>query len=197
MALKPKRHASKPQAMITNLPLIRSVAYDGVEIYPLVVKQVHKVWAGHVGSVEYQDLIGEALLAVSQARARFSPGRVKFSTFAFLRIKGAAQDLLRKELTYANRYEPSSHLKLIETAGTCSAFETLMHDRILFNQVIQVLETRLDELQAVVLVRTYLEDAKDCEIAEELQLRPSQVPTLREKGLEEIRRHLRIATKDR
>lgn len=178
--------------MVTNLPLIQNLEFEGRNIYPLVVRLVSKTWngQGRRGSLEYQDLIGEALLALLQAHRRFSRGSVKFSTFAYRRIQGAAQDLLRRETTYGNRFEPTTPHALIQKAGGADGLEQRAGTRKAFLQVIDILEGKLDSLEAVVLIRSFLEDRSDKEIAKEFHLSVQRVEELRSQGIHSIRRFL-------
>jgi RNA polymerase sigma factor (sigma-70 family) len=194
----PKKLRRKKSAPITNLPLIQEVVLQEGErdIYPLVVREVSKVWngSGRMGSIEYQDMIAEALLAICQGRKRYrEDSPVKFSTFIFPRLRGAAQDLMRKELSYQAHYEPTQTSHLIREAGGKDGLEADVDSRKRFLQVIHLLETRLDSRLAVVLIRSYLEDMRDRDIAAELKIPVSQVSHLREQAIHEIRRALLLA----
>lgn len=187
-----KKKKGGRKKMVTNLPLIKELQFEGRNIYPLVVRLVSKTWngQGRRGSLEYQDLIGEALLATLQAHNRFSRGSVKFSTFAYRRIQGAAQDLLRRETTYGNRFEPVSPHTLIQKAGGRDGLEQKTGVRKAFLQVIDILEGKLDSLEAVIVVRSFLEDRSDKEIAKEFHISIARVEELRSKALSTIRRFL-------
>lgn len=193
-AAKKKR---KERPMTTNLPLIKEVrilntATETADIYPLVVRQVSKVSGKSVGSAEYQDLIAESLLAVVQTHRRFRPGSgVKFTTFAFPRIRGAAQDLIRKELTYTKFYEPTDVITLADSVGS-SQMEEDTFSRLTFLRAIKLMETTLHPTLSLVLVRSFLEERKDGEIAEEIGVSRFRVGELREEALRNLRRHLRL-----
>lgn len=191
----------KQKKSITNLPTIREVRVQNTQdqttdIYPMVVKEVSKVSGKAVGSAEYQDLIAEALLAVVQSHARFKASSgVKFSTYVFPRIRGAAQDRIRKELTYTRFFEPTDVHALAESHGA-DGIESDISDRMTFLRVVELLEKRLHPTLSLVLVRSFLEEHKDREIAEELGVSRQRVEELRLEALKEMRRYLGLPEQD-
>lgn len=186
-----KREDSK--GMVTNLPNIRRVEFDGTNIYPLAVRQSNKIWngQGRLGSLEYQDLIGEVLLATAKGHTRFRrKNKVKFSTFIFRRMSGAALDAVRRELNYAGHFEPTDDEALVEAAGGSDGLESTVSDRQSFLAIIDILERKMAPRLSKVLVRSFLEDQPDSHIAKEIGCRPAEVPALRDAAIKEVRRLL-------
>ena len=156
-------------------------------ILPLVLQIVKKSFFGELGSIEYQDVVGEGLLAVSKAMSKFDAGRgIKLTTFAYRGIQGAVKDLLSREQRYGERYEPTESHKFHNIEGP-NHFEARMSNRLLFLQVVSVIETKLGEREALTLIRLYLEGAELEDVAKELRTTVKRVEGLRDAALLEVR----------
>lgn len=72
------------EEILSHLPLVKSVAF--------------RLFANLPSHVDFDDLIGYGVLGLMEAIRSFNPQRnVKFSTFAFYRIRGAILDGLRAQ----------------------------------------------------------------------------------------------------
>ena len=74
-----------------------------------------------------------------------------------------------------------------ETIHGPAEFEGAMSDRLLFLRVIKVIEHKIPQAQAVVLVRSFLEDVPDEAIASELGVSLGQVANLKAAAIQHVR----------
>lgn len=167
-----------------------------VEIYPLVLQLVKKCYKGlaEEGRLEYQDLISEGLLAVQQCLKRYKPevkGKpVKFITFAFFRIVGALRDAVKQQDKFGVRAQLVAGEDMDSQISVANPLEMDISNRKLFLKVISIIEKKLPPKQATVLVRAYLEDLSDREIAKELGIKRADVEALRLQALNRVRAHM-------
>ncbi len=159
------------------------------DVYPLILNIVRKKFRGEVGSMEYQDVIAEGLLALVKAQAKFKPKKgVKLTTFAYRRIDGTVHDFIEKEQIYAQRFAVTDEMDL--TATSSNRTEAHLSDRHLFLKVVKVIETQLPGKQGAILIRSFLEEATDLEIAQELGIKVADVISQRQQGIDHVRRYI-------
>lgn len=165
-------------------------------VLPLVLKIIKHLFRNELGSIEYQDVVGEGLLALARSMDKFDPSRgIKLTTFAYRGVQGAVKDLLMKEQRYGERYEiaDAKHFARIEAPNH---FEAHMSNRKLFLEVIRVLESRCDPRAATVLVRLHLEEKTPEQVARELRTSVNRVLVLENMAAATIRQQLGIVVKD-
>lgn len=168
---------------------------EEVEIYPLVLRLVKRCYKGisEDGRLEYQDLISEAVVAVMECLQRYKPQkkkRVKFTTFAFFRIVGALRDAVRKQDRFGTRNQLVAGTDFDEQLANPHELEVHISNRQLFLRVIEILETKIPPALALILVRSYLEEWSDKELAKELRITRLQLEVLRQKALEGVRAYI-------
>lgn len=148
-----------------ELPMLSSVVlHEGknpVEVYPLVIGLASKVWgrvrSDQMISAEYRDAVSEGLLALLQAHTRFRGRRkVKLTTFAYRRIKGAVQDFLIREMRYVTRFEPYAPEDLPHTA--VDGINARISNELLFRKVLIVMIEVLPEFHRFILTEHYLKN---------------------------------------
>jgi len=159
---------------------------EEADLLPMVVRQASMFRRG-VGGADYDDAVSEAILHTIRGLERYDPAKgTRFSTFAFPCIRGAALDLARREARFSRHHELHPDLDSLEA----SAHEHDVGQRLLFAQVMSVIENSLPPKLAHVLLRTYMDGASDRDIGAEIGVRPGRVPLIRELALGEVRRLL-------
>lgn len=185
--------ASRTQIREVRIKLKNSVE---VEVYPLVLSIVQRCFKGIAedGRMEYQDLLGEGLVAVAECIQRYKPevkGKsIKFSTFAFFRIVGALRDAVKKQDRFSVNNQLAASESIDQQVSTQLELDVDLSNRALFLKVIKLMETKLRPDLATILVRSYLEELEDKEIAAELGIKKARVQELREEALSRVRSQL-------
>ncbi len=139
-----------------------------VHIRPLVTTLADK-WYRRCQLVDREDLIAEGMLAYVECSKRFVASRkVKLSTFAYRRIDGAIRDLQEK-------YENHSKWVNIEDPENLDAIpienkleENHIHRELIY-RMIQAMEDKLPDEQALILIRVYFERLSLLAVSRELQ----------------------------
>ncbi len=198
---KKEEQRSAVPASRTQIREVRiKLGAQDVEVYPLVLTLVQRCFKGIAedGRMEYQDLIGEGLLAVAECIKRYKPrpnGKaVKFSTFAFFRIVGQLRDAVKKQDRFSVRNQLVAAESIDLQVQHHSELDVDISNRTLFLKVIRLIETRLRPDLATILVRSYLEELTDKEIALELGITRARVDELRTEALSKVRSQMPAST---
>ena len=89
------------------------------KILPMVVSVAASEWKKSGGYVDYDEVVAEALLGLVKADVAFKKRGVKFSTYAYIRVAGAAKDVIRREISNNKKHvlvdsEVLSRVKLLQ-----------------------------------------------------------------------------------
>lgn len=152
--------------MSTYNPVTLDLTYQirQTSILPMVISVASSEWRKSGSLVDYEDVVGEALLGLMTAHKRYRKGhKTKFSTWANFKIRGAVLDLLRRERTNARKYVVS------DTATLDIPVKTTLEHRIAMRQqirvVLDVMNRELDVNYSKILIMFYLLEVPEKEIA--------------------------------
>lgn len=139
------------------------------KILPMVVSVAASEWKKSGTTVDYDEVVAEALLGLVKADAAFKLSKkVKFSTYAHIKIQGAAKDVIRREI--ANR---KKHI-LVDSSAMAAVtiknrVETVVALREQFRDLVSILNRELKPEHADLLVQFYLEEKSETDIAKALK----------------------------
>ncbi len=132
--------------------------------------------------VEYVDLVADGMLALIEAHRRYDVGRgVRFSTFAYMRVRGAMLDGIRK--SEGRTYRPEL-VDITNVVLLCPGnLEEQFDDTSALLDALEHLNPRL----RVVIVRHFVLEETLHQVAQFMGLSESRVCQLKKQALSEIR----------
>ncbi len=145
--------------------------------YSQFVKDIVRYYSMALSKEDREDLYIEGLIGLQRAVLGFKPEKGKrFEDFAYISVKNAIFDYLRKRKRAANVAVPSSY----------GGEDSLWEDLILFKEDIENFKETLTELEKKVLEQ-YLKGYKIGEIAKRLNIPYKSA----DNALQRIKKHLR------
>lgn len=138
------------------------------KILPMVVSVAASEWKKSGGYVDYDEVVAEALLGLVKADVAFKKRGVKFSTYAYIRVSGAAKDVIRREISN-NKKHVLVDSEVLSRVKQQTRLETVIALREQFRTVLDVLRRELEPSHRDILIQFYLEEKSEHEIAKQLQ----------------------------
>jgi RNA polymerase sigma factor (sigma-70 family) len=176
----------------SNAPLLyRVILEDGQNYMPIVVQVVQKMRRQAAANVlEYEDAVAEALLGLSQAKARFKPkhkSKATLKSYAYWRMRGALLDSSTREFVYKTR---NDNVEDDHIAGLhhYDSHEDELAKRELIERVRQVMLRTLASPEYIAVVMCFIEDEPDEVIAKVIHCSATRVAQYRKTGIEKLRR---------
>jgi RNA polymerase sigma factor (sigma-70 family) len=152
-------------------------------ILPMVVSVASSEWKLAGSTVDYEDVVAEALLGLVKADSSFKKSYgAKFSTYAHIRIRGAAKDAIRREIVNRKKHILVDS-QVFSSIAVESRVEAVIALREQFKTAIEVLRKELSPAHSDLLVKFYLQERSETDIAKELKCSSVKVSKEKKKAL--------------
>lgn len=157
-------------------------------ILPMVVSVASHEWRKSGSLVDYQDVLAEALLGLAKADQDFKRRRgTKFSTYAHIRVRGAALDIIRREAANAKKHVlTDGTFFLKQRVEPTVEVEVALQQQ--YRQALDIIHRELPRAQSAVLILFYLSNRTESEIAEKLQCSAGKVNKTKQVALAEVKK---------
>lgn len=149
-------------------------------ILPMVVSIASHEWKKSGSPVDYEDVVGEAILGALKADKGYKKGRgAKFSTYAFTRVQGAVLDLIRREASNGRKHVLCDPATLASVVDERDGLERNLAMQQQFRQALTVIARELDPRSRAIIVMFYLQNKQGTEVAKKLRCSEGQVSKAR------------------
>ncbi len=163
--------------------LKRPLTKGGEALLPMVISVSWKVWSNSNRSIEYHDVISEALLGLIKASKKYNKNlKVKLSTWVYSRVLGAAKDAVRNQKTYDQRFVLTDPVLMEISSEDDGVFSRLSRKELL-RQLNVVMERELTTEDSQVLVLFYIKEMSEDAIAKMLKCSKRVVTSARKSAL--------------
>lgn len=158
------------------------------DVYPLLVQLAARA-RRNFQAAELEDVVSEGIVEALVEAKKYDTNRgTSISTFLYRRVLGAMQDYMGRESKVREPLDTDDKAQeAINSVAGSNHLEEKQSNRRLFLEAIELIEQRLDDVTAAIIVRSYLEGQPDEKIAGALGLGKKEVRNLRLEGLKTLR----------
>lgn len=189
-----------------QLSLLSFDYFSEAELYELSEEEVNKYYKyalnysryvirkyGISGVIDYYDLAQEGMIGLLDAASKFDRNKGEFDAYVKFRINGSIMDHVRRVMPYSpgmSKEYREQQDAMLNNEYSYVVDDSIVSDQVMMSNRMKVIEELLEglsEREKKVIMEVFLDERKQTDVSEDMNLTPCRVSQIKKQALDKLR----------